>query len=300
MSKQTIRAILLPILVLATLGLACAVSNPLDTKGVATTAAAVGETIEAGVTSLAPTLEAIMTDAPDLLNTVEAGVTDIAPTVKAIGTLIPVEIGGVEEIEELIQGDEGLSGLASFRQSADVTLESEGKKGEIEYWAEFTTDPLATHGKVTLSGEAAEGRLAPEFEYKIIDNKAWVKLFGGFWVQTPGSVGTVTGRQPYSAGDFLIALPDTDTLQRVEPDKTVNGILCQHYVYNVTNLEFEHGQLDSASGEIYTAVDGGYVVQYTLHGQGYHDEYFDGELSTLDIVYNVFDVNDPSIDITPP
>jgi hypothetical protein len=109
-------------------------------------------------------------------------------------------------------------------------------------------------------------------------------------------VETVTGQRTFSADDFLLAAP---AAQRVAPDQVVNGIECKHYIYAKNDISFEGGTLDYAQGDIYTAIDGGYVVHYTLYGEGALNNFFAGQTGTLSLVYNLFDVN-AELSIQPP
>jgi hypothetical protein len=303
MSKNAFRTLLFPLLLIVLVGLACGVSVPKEVEVVAT-AAAVVPTLEAAATQMAPAVDAISTQASELAATAMVQVTEAVPTLEAVATALapvaetaatvlpalplPTPDGGIEEFLDQVQGSEGLSGLTSFRQTAVLDFEDAGQTGKVDYWGEFTTSPQATHGRVTLSGQAAAGLPLPTFEYVIIDGAAWVKIGPLPWQAIPEGVETVTGQQPYSADDFLFAVP---AAQRVLPDETLNGIECKHYVYNVSDVSFEGGSLSSAQGEIYTAVDGGYVVQYTLQGEGSLEKFFTGQTGTINLVYDLFDVN---------
>ena len=85
--------------------------------------------------------------------------------------------------------------------------------------------------------------------------------------------------------------------QRVEPDEVVNGIPCVHYTYNVQSVPTQYGTV-SGHGDVYVALEGGYVVRYTLEGSGTFEDYFQGS-GTLSLVYDTYDVGAP-ISISPP
>jgi len=305
MNKQLVRALLIPLLLLALAGLACGLS---ESKEKVETVAAVAPTLineaqelaatgQAAATQLAPTLEAAATQMAPVIEEMATEAVELAgalaPTADAvIATLPPLPIGtpegGIEEFLQMVQGSDGLSGLESFRMTSMLGLDGGGQTGQVDYWGEFTTAPQANHGKVTLSGTAAGGLPLPTFEYIIIEGQTWVKPGLLPWVQTQDSVQTFTGQQPYSADDFLFALPNA---QRVLPDQTVNNIACQHYVYTIQDYQLETGVIHQASGEIYTALQGGYVVQYTLSGEATLDQFFWGQRGIINLDYNVFDVN---------
>jgi hypothetical protein len=310
-------------LALGTLSLACGIRNPLQKTEIVSTAAALAPTIEAVATDVAPTLNAVVEEAGDLAATavieatefaptLEAAVEDLAPTVESVaGTLVPgadaiatalplpnsaTPSGGIEEYLSQLQGNEGLSGLDSFRQTAVIDFEDSEQTGRVDYWGEFTTSPRATHGRVEFSGQASAGLPVPAFEYIVIEEETWIKLGLLPWQNVPQGVETVIGQQPYSADSFLLAAP---AAQRVMPDQTVNGIECKHYVYSKDDVSFQGGNLETASGEIFTAVDGGYVVRYTLHGVGSLDNFFAGQTGNIHLVYDLFDVN-VGLEIQPP
>lgn len=310
MKRTAFRAILLPPLLLALAGLACGLTNPLENPEAVSTAAALIPTLQAAAVDLAPTLEAVVTD---LAPAVEAAATalmiatpeevpmELATTVQAAAPVTPelprpTPIGGIEEYLGVTDASTGLSGLASFRQTAALSFSGNAETGKVDYGGEFTTVPQATHGRVVLSGLAAAGLPIPTFEYIIVEGAAWIKIGRQPWIPVVEEIETLTGRQPFNADDFIIGVP---TAQRVLPNQFVSGVECKHYIYDVNDLQLEGGRLSSASGEIYTALEGGYVVQYTLHGVGSLDEFFAGQSGTIDLSYTVFDVNS-GIAIRPP
>ncbi len=310
MKRTAFRATLLPPLLLALAGLACGLTNPLENQEAISTAAALAPTLKAAAVDLAPTLEAVVTD---LAPAIEAAATalmiatpeevpmELATTVQTAASATPgppgpTPIGGIEEFLGLTDATTGLSGLASFRQAATLSFSGNGETGKVDYWAEFTTAPQATHAQVALSGLAAAGLPIPTFEYMIIENAAWIKIGRQPWIPIAEEIETLTGQQPFSADDFFLGVPSA---QRVLPNQFIGGVECKHYIYDVTELQLEGGSLSSASGEIYTALEGGYVVQYTLHGVGSLDEFFAGQSGTVDLSYTVSDVNS-GITIRPP
>lgn len=305
-------AFLVLLLLLTAAGLSCGRSGSLQDSQAISTAAALAPTLQAGATALveagdaiAPTLEAPATESAPTAVT-EAGqliATQAVPTAEATqappSPLTPEPAtppGGTGEFLPQMTGSQGLSGLASYRQSATLDFVGGGQSGRVDYWGEFTASPQATHGRVTLSGLAAAGLPLPAFEYIIIEGETWVKVGRFQWQAVPGGTQQVTGQQPYSAETFLFAWP---AAQRVLPDEVVNDTPCKRFVYQTTNLVFQGGSLDTASGEVCTAVEGGYVVRYTLNGTGRMDAFFAGQTGTINLVYNVLDVN-ASFEILPP
>ncbi len=298
MNKYALRSFLILLLALGTVSLACGIRNPLQKPEIVSTAAALAPTIEAAATEIAPTIASVV---EDLAPTVASAVGTLVPGADVIATALPLPAfatpsGGIDEFLSQLQGSEGLSGLDSFRQTAVLDWEDGEQTGKVEYWGEFTASPRATHGRVTLSGQASAGLPVPSFEYIVIDGETWVKLGLLPWQNVPGGVETIVGQQPYSADSFLLAAP---AAQRVMPDQTVNGIVCKHYVYSKDDVSFEGGSLDTASGEIFTAADGGYVVRYTLSGTGRLDSFFAGQTGNITLVYDLLEINS-GLEIQPP
>ena len=323
MNKNTLRSFLILFIALGTVSLACGIRNPLQKPKIISTAAAIAPTVEAAATVLAPTLNAAAEDASDLaataaveatkiVPTIAGVVDDLAPTIAAAaGTLVPgVDVittalpvpalgtpsGGIEEFLNQLPGNEGLSGLDSFRQTAVIDWNDGEQTGRVEYWGKFTNNPRATHGKVTMSGQASAGLPVPAFEYIVIEGESWVKLGLLPWQNVPGGAEALIGQQPYSADSFLLAAP---AAQRVMPDQTINNIDSKHYVYSKDDITFEGGSLETASGEIFTAVDGGFVVRYTLSGAGSLNGFFAGQTGNIYLVYDLLDVN-AELEIQPP
>ena len=298
MNKNALRSVLIPLLIIGAVSLACGISNPIKEPEIVSTAAALAPTLEAAVTKVAPTLEAVV---EDLAPTIAAAAATLIPGAEAVVTALPIPAlptpgGEIDEFLSQLQGSGGLSGLDSFRQTAVLDFQDGEQSGKVDYWGEFTTSPQATHGRVTLSGLASAGLPLPTFEYIVIEGEAWVKIGLLPWQNIPEGVETITGQQPYSADSFLLAAP---AAQRVMPDQTVNGIECKHYVYSKDDLSFEGGSFETASGEIFTAVDGGYVVRYTLYGVGTLNNFFAGQTGTINLVYDLSDVN-TDLAIEPP
>ena len=146
-----------------------------------------------------------------------------------------------------------------------------------------------------MEGEAAAQLPSNKVEVIWIGEQAWVKIGRRPWVSVQvAALETEYAGQVVGVGELLPYIPQA---RRVLPDETVNGIACKHYVYDIDDLQTESGMTD-ASGDIWVAKDGGYVVRLTMNGQGtYYDTY--SASGTLNLVYDLYDVNAP-ISINPP
>jgi hypothetical protein len=189
-----------------------------------------------------------------------------------------------------------LTTLNSFRQKVTLDFtDGSGAHSRAVYDGEATTDPTALHSTLRVEGEAASQLPTNQVELIWIGDQAWIRVGRTPWV--PVSVSAIEGEyagQAVGVGDLL---PFVQQASRVQPNETVNGIECEHYTYDLGNLETEAG-MTSAQGDIWVAEDGGYVVRLTMSGQGtYYGTY--GSSGTLQLVYDLFDVNTP-LTIKPP
>lgn len=211
----------------------------------------------------------------------------------------PLEVAEIPELEvtNLDPRGQGLGNLGTFRQRmrASYTATGSDYKGSYEYDADVNTAQQAVHVTVSGSSPAIDELPANTLQVIWIGTKAWFKIGNQPWLPYPESVQALPfSEQLYSAGSFM---PYVLYFERVEPDETVNGILCAHYTYDVDNVPTQYGTV-SGTGDVYVALDGGYVVRYTLDGSGTFDEYFVGQ-GTISLVYDTYDVG-AGIDITPP
>jgi hypothetical protein len=187
--------------------------------------------------------------------------------------------------------------LSSFRQrvTLDFTADGTGVSSRAVYEGEVATNPTALHSVLTIEGQAASQLPSNRVEVIWIGDQVWVKVGRKPWVQVP-----VTALESEYAGQVVGVgelLPYIQQAKRVMPDETVNGIPCKHYAYDVGNLQAEAG-MTSAQGDIWVAIDGGYVVRLTMNGHGtYYGTYTSSGI--LNLVYDLYDVNAP-ISINPP
>lgn len=187
--------------------------------------------------------------------------------------------------------------LSSFRQKVvlDFVADGSGVHSKATYEGEVTTNPTALHSILSVEGEAASQLPSNRVELIWIGDQAWVKVGRKPWVQVPvTALETKYAGQVVGVGELL---PFIQQARRVMPDETINGIPCKHYVYDISDLQTEAG-MTSAQGDIWVAKDGDYVVRLTLNGHGtYYGAYTSS--GTLNLVYDLFDVNTP-ISINPP
>ncbi len=207
-----------------------------------------------------------------------------------------------EEIPELTvasldpQGA-GMSGLGTFRQrmTVEFVAQDSGYSGIYRYDADVNTAQQAAHIILTAEGAAVQQLPANQVQAIWIGTRLWIKVGNQPWVPVPESVAAMQfDEQMYTVGDFL---PYVQHFERVQPDETVNGIPCVHYTYQSDNLATAYGSL-SGHGDIYVAINGGYIVRYTMEGSGNFQNTFQGS-GTIHLVYDTYDVGAP-INIRPP
>lgn len=193
---------------------------------------------------------------------------------------------------------EALNTLGTFRQRMTGSFKeaSTGATGTYNYQADVNTTQQAIHAVVSATGAGVQYLPSNKAEAIWIGEQLWVKIGNQPWVLVPES-GAIAlfEEQVYPASKFIPYIPG---VQKAGPDETINGILCHHYQYSIQNVPIEDGTV-SGAGELYTAVQGGYVVRYTLNGTA---TFTGGGMSgtgALTVVYDTYDVG-AAINIQPP
>jgi len=210
----------------------------------------------------------------------------------------PLEVAEIPELEvvTLDPTGEGLGHLGTFRQRMAVsfTAQDTGYTGVYHYDAEVNTAEQAAHITVSADGPAVQELPANQVQAIWIGTQLWIKLGNQPWLPVPESVAALQFEQQlFSVGDFL---PYVQHFQKAG-EEVVNGIPSAHYTYETQNLPAQYGSVNGR-GDVYVALDGGYVVRYTLDGNGTFEEYVQGS-GTLSLVYDTYDVG-ADISIKPP
>lgn len=231
------------------------------------------------------------------------------PTVAPATDLPPIDIPEGEDpletadIPELGDSDldprgEGLGHVSTFRQHmwASFTEEGSDYTSVFDYDAEVNTGDQALHAIISAEGAAALELPANTVEVIWIGTEMWVKIGKQPWVSVPEGVEALPfAEQALAIGDLL---PYVQHFDKVD-DRTMNGIPCAYYTYDAENVPTKYGYVNG-QGDICVALDGGYVVHYTLDGNGTftEEDFFQGT-GAIQLVYDVDGVGDP-IDIKPP
>ena len=202
--------------------------------------------------------------------------------------------GGETEEEEisLSSVSSGLQNLDSYRSHFEMTFDGT-TEGEAEHWvyemdAEYVREPFAQH-LVMRVPDAKEG-----FEMVQIGDVQYI-IFEDQCMSTSVSEDEAMDTEILDPEDIIGGL---ENAHRVRPDERVNGILCQHYTFDETAIVgVGIGGLTHAEGEAWVAVDGDYVVRYTLEADG--KDPATGDEGHIEWEYEIRDVNVP-ITIEPP
>jgi hypothetical protein len=213
------------------------------------------------------------------------------------------EIEEAEQVEEVEQVEEeedvsissvtsGLQSLDSYRSHLRMTFESatgsEEDQWTVEMDMEYVRDPFAQRivvrgGGVGAGEEGLESIQIGDQQYAV---------FGDQCISTSTGDGEAMDMEIFELDDIMGGL---ENARRVRPDETVNGILCRHYVFDETSIAWT--VLARAEGEAWIAVDGDYVVKYTMEAEGRNPA--SQEEGHVEWEYQVRDVNAP-ITIEPP
>ena len=201
--------------------------------------------------------------------------------------------------------------LASYRSKMRLSTSGTGAEGEtggvLEFSIEYTREPLAQH--IVISGEGFDqtGEVGTMEMYQVEDT-AYINL-GDQWMSMPATESILGEAGMIDPEDMLDNTCGWQDAGRSE----YNGIPARYWTLSDDDLracmqgeEFSDiGEITNASGELYVADDGNYIVymELTLEGSnlvmgtGTGEEALDQ--GRIDFTYEMTDVNVP-ITIEPP
>ncbi len=190
----------------------------------------------------------------------------------------------------------GMFNLNTFRQKLAVHFKATDSDLFANYYydADVNLQDEALHAVVKVEGKATAQLPANKGEAIWIGDRLWIKLGNQPWMPVPESVAEMQfEEQMFGVGAFLPYVPK---VQR-QGEETVNGIPSAHYTYRADNLSTQYGTINGG-GDIYVALQGGYVVRFTLNGSGNFTEFYDGS-GNINLAYDTYDVG-AEINISPP
>jgi hypothetical protein len=204
--------------------------------------------------------------------------------------------------------------LDSFRSSTIIswdgtTSDGEESSGSMSIEIEYVREPEAQH--ITVSGDLAgldEMGLAEgeSLEMYVVEGIMYMNLFGS-WMQLPAEeTGFDANELAFVATDEMFTtLEDAN----YEGTTTYNGIEVRHYTFDENSFAVEEVeeevQFDEASGNIYIAVEGNYLVHMDMTMSGSNFDVPTGEEGeplqdgTMELVMDLSDINEPITIVVP-
>jgi hypothetical protein len=237
----------------------------------------------------------------------------LAPTPTVQPTVVPTTPAGKEFDSGAIVKPVDLN---SFRSEIGMTwtgIISDGTdvQGSLEMIIEYVREPPAQ--RISLSGDypgleemqAQSGGTDASLDIYVVDGKTYMNLFGT-WIQTEAQPDQFDVEDmAFGASDELVQ--DLKGV-KYEGRESVNGIEVNHYSFDENafqNGDFGGGEIENATGNIYLAVDGNYMVRMDVTMTGTNFEMPTGgdegpfEEGTFEMSLDLSSINEP-IDITVP
>ena len=195
--------------------------------------------------------------------------------------------------------------LSSYRSTMRLSTSGAGAEGEtggvLEFLVEYTREPLAQH--VVISGEGFDqtGEVGSMEMYQVEDT-AYINL-GDQWMSMPATENILGEAGTIDPEDML----DDTCGWRDAGRSEYNGISAHYWTLSADDLRdcmaaeafTDMGEITDASGELYVAEDGNYIVymELTLEGSnlvmGMGSEEEAVDQGRIDFTYEMTDVNAP-------
>ena len=168
----------------------------------------------------------------------------------------------------------------------------EPKEGHIELLLEETRAPQAKHLGMKMAGSTVEemGGFG-SMEFYAVEGTAYVQNpEDGSWISFP-----MGEEDAFSEGFFdpaeTLDLPKKG--RRSQEPETINGIPSHHYSFTEEDVPDEEFEFENLQGDIWIAVDGGYVVKYEISATGQTkgdmEDLF--QAGSMNIRYELLEVN---------
>jgi hypothetical protein len=287
--------LILILLASLTLGLVACGGEPETAEPAATEAA------QAQPTQAEPTQAEPATDTP------------VPPTETPVPTAVPEPTTAPETQPE--GSTEGLdlsalepaSDLSSYRANMAVSISGTNNGEPVEeslnFLIEYTSEPPAQH--IIMSGMGMTVTQGMDnIEMYQVGDMSYLKM-GDQWLSMPATADTLDSTGFIKPEDVL---EDTCGWTR-QNDTEYNGVMSHHWTASKEDMEAcmtaaqlaDIGNITSASGELYVAVEGNYVVHMSLvfegqdldAGMGLGDEALDQ--GRMEVTFDMSDVNQPFV-----
>jgi hypothetical protein len=296
-----LRLVLLAALVLAITTLACGIGRR-----------ATNEQVEAPPQVTAPSAVQVVPESTEIMGsaTEQPMATEAAPTSEPVAT--PAESStdqGQEQALDLMTSISDLATLnsyrAAFRFDWTGTKDDQPVEGYMQMNSAFVRQPPAQELHFEGQGfEANSDQGLGKVSFIQVGDKAWFyESDSDSWMQVPA------GSMDFAQGLFfkpedLLSDYDISKAQRSQSPEQVNGV--QAYKYTFDEKDFDLTGLTAgevvkrASGEVYVAVDGDYVVKLAIDADlSYTDPNEVFQQGNIKMTFDISDINQP-ITIEPP
>jgi hypothetical protein len=182
-----------------------------------------------------------------------------------------------------------------FTMMFDGTSELGQVNGSIIMHIESTYDPPRHHTTMKMDGYDLDLGWADfsSFEFYIVEDTMYFNYGnGGDWIPLPSDLEDLFSEEFVSPENF-IDFPEK-AMRRWQPED-VNGVKAWHYVLDEGYFSEKYNQYDDVTGDIWIAVDGGYVVKVdvSLTGTFSPNKFGDQPIDqgTIRYSYSLRDVN---------
>lgn len=201
-------------------------------------------------------------------------------------------------IEDVVAGWEDFD---SFRLSIDFGVESEQADGStvtqsVAISVASVTEPLAQ--EVIVSGAATNEEDNFDASATQIDDTLYTIDPDGACTTEPATDPILS--DPDTFGEAFTMLDEFGTLvdvQRVMPNVEIGGVEAEHYVFDANSLPDAGDEVSELSGEIYLAVDDGYLLRFAVAGEGTLNMAFMSDVTegagSFHLDYELGDINQP-------
>jgi hypothetical protein len=253
------------------------------------------------------------TAVPEAAEAEQATDTPLPPTNTPVPTDTPEPTTAPESEPEAESGELNLdelgtpSDLSSYRATMNISISGtdagEAVDQALSFLIEYTSEPPAQH--VVMSGVGmTDTQGMDSIEMYQAEGTAYLNL-GDQWLSVPATEDTLDSSGFIQPEDIL---EDTCGWTR-EGDTEYNGVRVHHWTASKEDMEAcmtaaqmaDMGEITAASGDLYVAVEGNYVVHMSLvfegndlaAGMGGADEVL--EQGRMEITFDMTDVNQPFI-----
>lgn len=201
-----------------------------------------------------------------------------------------------------------LNTFDSYAMTYRIDFDSDEESGGMVMNVEATNDPQRLHVVMQATGDSATQMGAGEVQIYVaadeVGGPATMYMQNpedqSWFAVTAGSINEAYGNILVSPDDFADLPPEAEFINQ----ETINGILTEHYRFNETSFPAAEVGSGTIQGEAWLAVDGGYLVKFTLRAEGTsalgEEEVGLPENAAYDISYELLKVNDASISIEVP